>query len=121
MTDAGVPYDDAGALLIWIEHHLREVSPLTLERLLTHYGFEETGEMPTRGAARCAVWKHRLRDRDTRLAALGLLVYHSHPVAEQRVVQALQAIDLARRIVRERALADDEATHERGTRTEIIE
>jgi hypothetical protein len=99
MTD--VPWDDAQSLLIWVEHHLREVPPLVLERLLAHFGFEEAGEMPTRNPVRCVVWKHKRRAEDVELAKAAFLVYHFDTVARDRVLAALQLIERVRRRIRE--------------------
>ncbi len=95
----GIPYDDAQSLLVWVEHHLDEVPPLALERLLTHYGFEEAGTMRTPNQVHCVVWKHTRRAESPKLAEAMFLVYHTETVSRERVTKALQLIDRTRRLV----------------------
>lgn len=93
-----IPYDDPVALRRWVRDHSQNVPPLLLERLLGHNGFEDVGTMPTKGRARCVVWRHRNATKDPRFAHFRILVYHYEPVAEMKVRSVLELLDVIDRL-----------------------
>lgn len=99
-----VPFADPEGLLDWVEHHLTTVTPLILERLLTHNGFVDAGTMPTTLSVPCSVWKHQEAESTPALADARVLVYHYELVSERAVRVALRMIEKVRHFERLRAL-----------------
>ena len=112
-----VPWDDPSALAVWVRTNRNRVTPLALERLLGHGGFEDAGEMPTKGAVRCALWNPKLSEKYPELTKLAVTVYYTDVVTGVNLDRALLVIRELRRwkLLRGIALAE-EAKEESGAK-----
>lgn len=101
MTDPAsideVPWLEPAALERWVRANSERVTPLVLERFLENERFVEGGVMPTRGRARCVVWKHEKVDKYPVLTRFNMTVYYTDVVSARNLAMVLQTVDRFRR------------------------
>jgi hypothetical protein len=92
-----IPLHDPSALERWILEHRSAVTPVVLEHFLTHNWYTDFGDIPSRGRARCAVWKPKIVDKYPELDACQVWLYYTDTVTSINLDAAFRAVAQFRR------------------------
>lgn len=98
MTEAEVDWKDPQAILSHVIESGCVATPLMVERLLEHCGWEEIGALPSRNPWKVVVWGHRARDRHPALAKYQFIVHHPGQLGPPVLAPILQALSEALRV-----------------------